>query len=90
MSEYSLDERRIFLQFLTGCPRLPYSGFKGLSPPLTVVRKSAEGNTKADEYLPSVMTCVNYLKLPEYTSLDIMKKQFHIAMIEGQGSFHLS
>jgi E3 ubiquitin-protein ligase TRIP12 len=90
MSSFTTEERRLFLQFLTGCPRLPFGGFKGLSPPLTVVRKTAESNRLADDYLPSVMTCVNYLKLPDYSSLDVMRERFLVAMKEGQGSFHLS
>ncbi len=90
LSEFTTDERRLFLQFTTGSPRLPYGGFKALSPPLTVVRKTPETHRKPDDYLPSVMTCVNYLKLPEYSSLEIMKKRFILAMMEGQGCFHLS
>eukprot|EP00842_Homolaphlyctis_polyrhiza_P004538 jgi/Hompol1/5085/HPOL_004147-RA len=143
MSAFTIDQRRQFLQFVTGSPKLPIGGFKALSPPLTVVRKSAsmsvasaasatitptldavqtplgadilgtsagsqissplssslrrqsfgEGSTCAhltDMYLPSVMTCVNYLKVPEYSSAVVMKRQFEIAMREGQESFHLS
>lgn len=90
MSEFTDEERRHFLQFSTGCPRLPHGGFKGLSPPLTVVRKSTDSKNKPDDYLPSVMTCVNYLKLPEYSNLEAMTTRFKFAMKEGQGSFHLS
>jgi len=68
----------------------PFTGFRGLNPPLTVVRKPHEPPLKADDYLPSVMTCVNYLKLPEYSSKRIMKEKLKIAMQEGVGSFHLS
>ncbi len=32
MSEFNEVERRQFLQFVTGSPRLPISGFKGLTP----------------------------------------------------------
>jgi E3 ubiquitin-protein ligase TRIP12 len=90
LSEFNDKERRHFLQFVTGCPRLPFGGFKGLNPPLTVVRKTPDSNKKPNDYLPSVMTCVNYIKLPEYTSFDIMKERFQLAMMEGSGSFHLS
>ncbi|KAG6902593.1 hypothetical protein C0995_014600 [Termitomyces sp. Mi166 len=65
-------------------------GFRGLNPPLTVVRKPHEPPLTADDYLPSVMTCVNYLKLPEYSSKEVMKEKLRIAMQEGVGSFHLS
>lgn len=69
---------------------LKFIGFRGLNPPLTVVRKPHEHPLKADDYLPSVMTCVNYLKLPQYSSKEVMKEKLKIAMQEGVGSFHLS
>ena len=69
---------------------LATSGFRGLNPPLTVVRKPHEAPLSADDYLPSVMTCVNYLKLPEYSSKESMREKLQLAMKEGVGSFHLS
>ncbi|KAJ3349929.1 Ubiquitin fusion degradation protein 4 [Entophlyctis luteolus] len=91
MSSFNFNERREFLLFVTGSPRLPIGGFNGLSPRLTVVRKSAEfPSANADSYLPSVMTCVNYLKVPEYSDEQVMRARFDVAMKEGQGSFHLS
>lgn len=65
------------------------TGFKALNPPLTVVRKSLE-SLDPDEYLPSVMTCVNYLKLPDYSSSEVMRAKLRLAASEGQHSFHLS
>jgi len=56
----------------------------------TVVCKPSEAPYSSDDYLPSVMTCVNYLKLPDYTSMKVMRKQMFTAMKEGQGAFHLS
>jgi E3 ubiquitin-protein ligase TRIP12 len=56
----------------------------------TVVCKPSEPPYSSDDYLPSVMTCVNYLKLPDYTSLGTMRKKMDIAIREGQGAFHLS
>lgn len=93
MSELSPSEKKLCLQFLTGCPRLPiggnlHSGFKALNPPLTVVRKSTSG--PADQYLPSVMTCQNYLKVPEYSTAEVVKRQFKYAFMEAHDSFHLS
>lgn len=70
------------------CPN--FSGFKSLSPALTIVRRIFEDNDNPDHYLPSVMTCVNYLKLPDYSSIDIMRKKLQLAASEGQHSFHLS
>lgn len=68
-------------------------GFRMLHPPLTVVRKTAENsseNTNSDSFLPSVMTCVNYLKLPDYSSKEIMKLKLLTAIRDGQHAFLLS
>ncbi|KAG7900678.1 hypothetical protein KL925_003897 [Ogataea polymorpha] len=90
MSEFNADERRKFLQFLTGSPKLPIGGFKSLSPDFTVVLKHPEDGLKPDNYLPSVMTCANYLKLPDYSSKSVMKQRLQTAMTEGANSFLLS
>lgn len=90
LSSYGKDEQRKFLQFVTGSPRLPVGGFKTLNPPLTIVRKTVISPEKADDFLPSVMTCVNYLKLPEYSCKEVMLEKLTLAANEGQLSFHLS
>jgi E3 ubiquitin-protein ligase TRIP12 len=90
MSELTLAQRRDFLQFVTGSPKLPIGGFKSLTPMFTVVCKPSESPYTSDDYLPSVMTCVNYLKLPDYTSQDVLKERLSVATREGQGAFHLS
>lgn len=106
MSELTLPERRDFLQFTTGSPKLPIGGkflstsrffntdhlpgFKSLTPMFTVVCKPSEPPYTSDDYLPSVMTCVNYLKLPDYSDLEVMRRRMNIAIKEGQGAFHLS
>ncbi|KAI1369985.1 HECT-domain-containing protein [Xylaria arbuscula] len=90
MSELTLTQRRDFLQFTTGSPKLPIGGFKSLTPMFTVVCKPSEAPYTSDDYLPSVMTCVNYLKLPNYTSIEALRRQLFVAIREGQGAFHLS
>lgn len=56
----------------------------------TVVCKPSEPPYTSDDYLPSVMTCVNYLKLPDYSHVDVMRAKIGTAIREGQGAFHLS
>ncbi|XP_016997489.2 E3 ubiquitin-protein ligase TRIP12 isoform X7 [Drosophila takahashii] len=90
LASYNRDEQRAFLQFVTGSPRLPTGGFKALTPPLTIVRKTLDGNLNPNDYLPSVMTCVNYLKLPDYSSREVMRQKLKVAANEGSMSFHLS
>lgn len=90
MTELNSKDKKLFLQFLTGSPRLPFGGFKALKPKLTVVLKHAEDNLSSDQYLPSVMTCANYLKLPKYGSKEIMRSRIQQAIEEGAGAFLLS
>ncbi|KAK9129435.1 hypothetical protein Sjap_009922 [Stephania japonica] len=79
MGEFTPEQQRAFCQFVTGAPRLPPGGLAVLNPKLTIVRKhssttmtaAANGtgpSESADDDLPSVMTCANYLKLPPYST----------------------
>ncbi|XP_047337060.1 E3 ubiquitin-protein ligase UPL4 [Impatiens glandulifera] len=88
IQEFDHEERRAFLQFVTGAPRLPPGGLASLNPKLTIVCKNSGGCTDSD--LPSVMTCANYLKLPPYSSKETLRVKLLYAITEGQGSFHLS
>jgi E3 ubiquitin-protein ligase TRIP12 len=54
------------------------------------VRKIADAPLSANDYLPSVMTCANYLKMPDYSDKDMMRKRLLTAMDEGKDSFLLS
>ncbi|KAL5995652.1 E3 ubiquitin-protein ligase upl3 [Asimina triloba] len=101
MGEFTTEQQRAFCQFVTGAPRLPPGGLAVLNPKLTIVRKHPSTTTNstvngtgpsetADEDLPSVMTCANYLKLPPYSTKEIMYKKLLYAINEGQGSFDLS
>ncbi|KAG8364405.1 hypothetical protein BUALT_Bualt19G0125400 [Buddleja alternifolia] len=101
MGEFTPDQQRAFCQFVTGAPRLPPGGLAVLNPKLTIVRKHSSNTSStvnngsgqsesADDDLPSVMTCANYLKLPPYSSKEIMYKKLLYAISEGQGSFDLS
>ena len=84
------NQRKEFLIFATGSSRLPIGGFKSLSPKLTVVKKHCEEGNNPDDYLPTVMTCQNYLKLPEYSSYNILEKKILLAIKEGCNEFNLS
>ncbi|PNT60766.1 hypothetical protein BRADI_5g04567v3 [Brachypodium distachyon] len=100
MAEFTLEQQHAFCQFVTGAPRLPPGGLAALNPKLTIVRKhsstsqnnsnTAGATETADDDLPSVMTCANYLKLPPYSTKEVMHKKLLYAINEGQGSFDLS
>ncbi|XLU27949.1 hypothetical protein S245_064015, partial [Arachis hypogaea] len=60
------------------------AGFNQLSS--TVANASSNGNgpsESADNDLPSVMTCANYLKLPPYSTKEIMSNKLLYAINEG-------
>jgi len=78
------DERKAFLQFTTGCSSLPPGGLANLQPRLTIVRKV----DSTDGGYPSVNTCVHYLKLPEYSSEEILRDRL-LAATKEKG-FHLN
>ncbi|CAN6481260.1 unnamed protein product [Victoria cruziana] len=86
MGEFTPEQQRAFCQFVTGAPRLPPGGLAVLNPKLTIVRKHASSAMSmasngtaaaeaADDDLPSVMTCANYVKLPPYST-----KVLHFSM----------
>ena len=81
--------KQLFIKFITGCEKLPIGGLAALSPKLTVARRIVEGRP-SDECLPTVMTCQNYLKIPEYSSYNILEKKILMAMNEGCNEFNLS
>ncbi|KAI3389282.1 hypothetical protein SNEBB_011166 [Seison nebaliae] len=98
LCEMDERERKNFVLFVTGSPRLPIGGLAALNPRLTIVRKSisSEGiqgnktlNDYIDDHLPSVMTCTNYLKLPAYSSYSVLEKQLRYA-INNRSAFHMS
>ncbi|GAB2267878.1 E3 ubiquitin-protein ligase upl3 [Dionaea muscipula] len=76
MGEFTLEQQRSFCQFVTGSPRLPSGGLAVLNPMLTIHSSTATNTASngpgaaefADDDLPSVMTCANYLKLPPYST----------------------
>ena len=56
----------------------------------TVVCRPSEAPYTSDEFLISVMTCQNYVKLPDYSDSGVLRQRLLTAITEGQGAFHLS
>ena len=83
------EERKHFLMFVTGTPRLPIGGFAALRPLLTVVRKDVGVGGWVDGYLPSCSTCQVYLKLPAYSSEEVLREKLGQAMTLGKEYFAL-
>ena len=90
MENMNREEIRKFLMFITGSPRLPLGGLKSLRPKLTVVKRTWDEGDNPDNFLPSVMTCQNYVKLPDFSSIEVLKAKMNYAINEGVNSFNLS
>jgi hypothetical protein len=90
IGELSPREQSFLVRFITGSDRLPIGGLRNLSPPLTLAVRAVLPGQSPDETLPSVMTCTNYFKVPEYSSREMMKQQVLKAILEGQESFWLT
>ena len=67
------------MKFLSGSKRMHAGGFAALNPRLTVVLKKVDGisNAAPDLHLPSVSTCAKYLKIPGYSSYEVLKTKFN-------------
>ena len=82
------DDQVLFLEFLTGSPRLPHGGLRSLGKPITVVKKDFEG--PKEQTLPSCNTCFLYIKVPPYSSEQILRDRLITAIREGRSNFGLS
>lgn len=81
LASFTREEQRGFLRFVTSSTNLPVGGFTNLDPPLTIDRLRKDGNP--DTFLPSAMTCVNLLFLPDYSSPKVLRDKFLMAFQEG-------
>ena len=73
ISELEPINRRVFTSFITGSCRLPMGGFAALHPRITLVPRNTNSE-KPDHDLVTVSTCVHYVKMPAYSSYEVMKR----------------
>ncbi|KAJ6144339.1 hypothetical protein N7470_008234 [Penicillium chermesinum] len=84
MHELTCEEKQMVLRFVTSTPRAPLLGFSHLRPPFCI-RDSSE----SEQRLPSSGTCVNLLKLPRYSTAEVLREKLLYAVNSGAG-FDLS
>jgi hypothetical protein len=77
--------RRAFLRFATGCPHLPPGGLASMQPPITVMRRSDR-----DTDLTTASTCFRYVKLPAYSSLEVLEARLHYSIVNSEGLIDMS
>ncbi|EEB09244.1 ubiquitin-protein ligase E3 [Schizosaccharomyces japonicus yFS275] len=80
LREFSEDDKRALLKFVTSVARPPILGFKELNP-LFCIRSNGNDETR----LPTASTCVNLLKLPVYGSKQILRDKLSIAIQANTG-----
>ncbi|XP_053615279.1 ubiquitin-protein ligase E3C [Plodia interpunctella] len=83
VENFTDDQRRQLLKFVTSCSRPPLLGFKDLQPPFCIQ------SAGASDRLPSSSTCMNLLKLPEFHSEAVLAEKLLYAIQSGAG-FELS
>ncbi|KAA3678134.1 E3 ubiquitin-protein ligase HERC4 [Paragonimus westermani] len=78
LNEFSVENKKNFLRFLTGCDRIPIVGFSSLK--ITI-----QPMNSGDEYLPVAHTCANLLDLPLYSSKEILAQKLSVAIQQTEG-----
>ncbi|XP_055468696.1 probable E3 ubiquitin-protein ligase HERC6 isoform X2 [Psammomys obesus] len=77
--ELTLDEKKKFLLFLTGCDRLHVKGLHWEG----IVFRCPETFTEKDD--PRSLTCLNILDLPKYSTMNRMKEALQVAINSNKG-----
>eukprot|EP00892_Ulva_mutabilis_P004770 jgi/Ulvmu1/2665/UM014_0121.1 len=75
---FSLEEKKRFLSFVTGCNRAPMGGLGKLR---MVIQRSGRDT----DSLPTAHTCFNVLLLPEYTSEEKLRQKLILAIGNAEG-----
>lgn len=89
LKNFSPENQKKFLKFVTGCSRGPLLGFKYLEPQFCIQRTSADASEEALDRLPTSATCMNLLKLPPYKSKEQLESKLLYA-INADAGFDLS
>lgn len=84
LEEFSPSQRAKFLRFVTSVPKAPLLGFSHLEPRLGI-----RFIAKDDQRLPTAATCLNLLKLPEYSTKEILREKL-LYSINSKAGFELS
>ncbi|KAJ3355744.1 hypothetical protein HDU83_002749 [Entophlyctis luteolus] len=78
--EFDEKERRLLVKFVTSCERPPLLGFAELNPLFCIHPSGTD-----EDRLPTASTCINMLKLPEYTTKTALKQKLLYAINAGAG-----
>lgn len=86
LEEFSSEQQRLFLRFMTSCSRQPLLGFSSLDPfPAIQQIRLREDERSKNSRLPTASTCMNLLKLPNYKDRNLLKDKLLAAVKAGAG-----
>lgn len=83
VDEFTLEQRKKLLQFVTGSDKVPYGGFANLRSDNRSMNFNIAKSIKSSIYLPDAHTCFNRIDIPEYISYDNLKEKLLKAISEG-------
>jgi len=86
VNEMNQEDKALLLQFVTGTSKVPLGGFKALQG-MNGLTKFSIHKSYESKRLPSAHTCFNQLDLPEYGTLEEMKRNILIAVRMGSEGF---
>lgn len=86
LEKFNEDQQKNFLKFVTGSSHISIHGFQSLEPKFGIVRLVVgEG---IDQYHPQSSTCANLLKLPSYSTKEVMEQKLLEAISFKNVGFH--
>jgi len=81
---FDQKQRQSLLRFVTSCSRPPLLGFQELNPRFSIRDAGLD-----DSRLPTSSTCVNLLKLPQYSNETVLRQKL-LQAISSNAGFDLS
>ncbi|KAG6825622.1 hypothetical protein H0H92_003037, partial [Tricholoma furcatifolium] len=84
VNTFDQQQRKALLTFVTSCGQPPLLGFRELNPNFSITDGGSD-----ERRLPTASTCMNLLKLPRYTSAEVLRDKL-LQAINAKTGFDLS
>ncbi|KRX01861.1 HECT-domain-containing protein [Pseudocohnilembus persalinus] len=89
LQEFTIEQKKQLLYFVTSCSRPPTLGFKSLEPKFSIQISIGPNYQQNLDKLPTSSTCMNILKLPNYKNKQKLKEKL-ITAISSKSGFDLT
>ncbi|XP_062601768.1 E3 ubiquitin-protein ligase HACE1-like [Saccostrea cucullata] len=90
VEELGQQDRVLLLQFTTGSSRVPFGGFSRLGGGGGPQKFTISHITYQPQLLPTASTCINLLKLPEYSTKSELKERLMVALQCGSQGYTMA